>query len=75
MYDHGPWRKRTSKLTDNNQQASGRVLAGPTMGRLNIHHASPKHGPLPHHAQHLDKLIMKDELNSEIDLQAGGKQT
>jgi hypothetical protein len=70
LFDHASWSKRTSKLIDNNHQASGRVLAGPTMGRLNIHHV-----PITH-ITNIDKHIMKDDLHSEIDIREnGGKQT
>jgi hypothetical protein len=62
LFDHTSWSKRTSKLVDNNQQASGRVLAGPTMGRLNISHA-PMTG-----TDNIDKHIMKGDLHSEIDI-------
>lgn len=66
LFDHTSWSKRTSKLIDNNHQASGRVLAGPTMGRLNIGHA-----PITH-ADSIDKHIMKDDLNSEIEIRENG---
>ena len=56
MFSNKIWKIQTSKIIDKNKHGTGRILEGPTFGRLNI--KMDKSDPL-------DKQIMRDDLNSE----------